>query len=104
MLQITGLDDDRLRGLARDTVRIRSYLEQRFGISTQISEEEARKYFESRREEFTRDGKPMTFEEAAVEARRRAAATRVQGAVSQWLQDLRGRSDVAIVASPAATP
>jgi hypothetical protein len=97
MLQITGLDEDRLRGLARDTVRIRTYLEQRFGISTQISEEEARKYFESRREEFVRDGKTLTFEEAAAEARQRAAATRVQGAVSQWLQDLRSRSDVAIV-------
>ncbi len=82
MLQITGLDEDRLRGLARDTLRIRMYLQQRFGIANQVGEDEARKYFEAHREEFTRNGMPLTFEEAAAEARQRAAATRVQGAVS----------------------
>ena len=102
MLQITGLDEDRLRGLARDTLRIRMYLQQRFGIANQVGEDEARKYFEAHREEFTRNGMPLTFEEAAAEARQRAAATRVQGAVSVWLQDLRMRSDVALVTSPCA--
>ena len=102
MLQITGLDEDRLRGLARDTLRIRNYLQQRFGISAQVGEEEARKYFDAHRDEFTRNGMPLTFEEAAAEARQRAAAARVQGAVTQWLQDLRSRSDVVIVTSPPA--
>ena len=104
MLQITGLDEDRLRGLARDTLRIRMYLQQRFGIANQVGEDEARKYFEAHREEFTRNGMPLTFEEAAAEARQRAAATRVQGAVSLWLQDLRMRSDVALVTSPSGQP
>jgi hypothetical protein len=97
MLQITGLDEDLLRGLARDTLRIRTYLEQRFGIASQVGEEEARKYFDEHRDEFTRNGKPLTFEEASTEARQRAAATRQQGAVTQWLRDLRGRSDVVVV-------
>jgi hypothetical protein len=100
MLQITGLDEDRLRGMARDTLRTRNYLQQRFGVSAQAGEEEARKYFEAHRDEFTRDGKPLTFEEAAAEARQRAAAARVQTAIAQWLQDLRARSDVVIVTSP----
>jgi hypothetical protein len=104
MLQITGLDEDRLRGLARDTLRIRNYLQQRFGISAQVGEEEARKYFDAHRDEFTRNGMPLTFEEAAADARQRAAAARVQGAVSQWLQDLRMRSDVALVTSPSGQP
>ena len=43
-------------------------------------------------------------EEAAAEARQRAAVTRVQGAVSLWLQDLRVRSDVALVTSPSGPP
>jgi hypothetical protein len=104
MLQITGLDEDRLRGLARDTLRTRNYLQQRFGISAQVGEEEARKYFEAHRDEFTRNGMPLTFEEAAADARQRAAGARVQGAVSQWLQDLRMRADVAIVMSPSGQP
>lgn len=104
MLQITGLDEDRLRGLARDTLRTRNYLQQRFGISAQVGEEEARKYFEAHRDEFTRNGMPLTFEEAAADVRQRAAAARLQGAVSQWLQDLRMRADVAIVMSPSEQP
>jgi hypothetical protein len=104
MLQITGLDENRLGGLARDTLRIRNYLQQRFGISAQVSEEEARKYFESHRDEFTSNGMPLTFEEAAAEVRQRAAAARVQGAVAQWLQDLRARSDVVIVTTPSEQP
>ena len=97
MMQITGLDDQRLRGLARDTLRIRMYIQQRFGIANQVGEDDARKYFETHRDEFARGGMPLTFEEAAAEARQRAAAARVQGAVTQWLQDLRTRSDIALV-------
>jgi hypothetical protein len=106
VLRSTGLDETRVRALARDTIRIRDYLEQRFGISTQVSEEEARKYFDERREEFSRDGKPLTFEDVSAEARRRAATSRVQGAVTQWMEDLRARSDVVLVMSttPSAQP
>jgi len=102
ILQITGLDEDRLRGLARDTLRIRNYLQQRFGISAQVGEEEARKYFDAHRDEFTRNGVTATFEEVAAEARQRAATARVQSAITQWLQDLRSRSDVVIVSSPGS--
>jgi hypothetical protein len=101
LMRFAGLDEARVRGLARDTVRIRTYLEQRFGLGSQVGEEEARKYFESHRDEFTRNGKALPFEEVAVEARQRAAAARLQGSVTQWLQDLRARSDVVLVMSPS---
>lgn len=106
VMRATGLDEDRLRGLARDTLRIRSYVQQRFGINVQVGEDEARKYFEEHRDEFTRNGKPLAFEEAAADARQRAAAVRIQGAIAQWLQDLRGRSDVVLVmsTSPSTPP
>ena len=105
VMQATGLDESRVRGLARDTLRIRSYIQQRFGIKAQVGEDEARKYFDEHRDEFTRNGTPLTFEEAAADARQRAAAVRVQSAIAQWLQDLRGRSDVVLVMSASpATP
>ena len=105
LMRVTGLDESRVRGLARDTLRIRSYIQQRFGIKAQVGEDEARKYFDEHRDEFTRNGMPLTFEEAAADARQRAAAVRVQSAIAQWLQDLRGRSDVVIVMSASpATP
>jgi hypothetical protein len=97
-----GLDEDRLRGLARDTLRIRTYLEQRFGLSNQVGEQEARKYYEEHRDEFTRDGVPIPFEQVAAAARQRASAVRLQSAVSLWLQDLRSRSEVVLVATQRA--
>ena len=90
-----GLDEARVRELARDTLRIRTYLDQRFG-TTPVGEDEARKYFEEHRGEFTRNGAPMTFEEAAADARQRASAERLARSVTQWLQDLRARSDVVL--------
>lgn len=97
VMRVTGLDEARVRSLARDTLRIRQYLDQRFGITTQVSEDEARKYFEAHRDEFTRNGQPLSFEEAAADARQRASAERQQKAVAQWLQDLRTRSEVVLV-------
>ena len=42
--------------LARETLRIRAYIAQRFGTSAQVNEDEARKYYEEHPAEFTRDG------------------------------------------------
>jgi hypothetical protein len=97
VMRANGLDEARLRGLARDTLRIRQYLDQRFGLTTQVSEEEARKYFEAHRDQFTRNGAPLTFEQAAAEARQRVVAERQATAATQWLQDLRARSAVVLV-------
>jgi len=97
VMRANGVDEVRLRGLARDTLRIRLYLDQRFGTSTQVTEEDARKYFEEHRDQFTRNGEPLTFEQAAAEARQRASAERQAKAVTQWLQDLRSRSEVVLV-------
>ena len=99
VVRLDDLDEARVRALARDTLRIRQYLDQRFGITTQVSEEEARKYFEAHRDRFTRNGEALTFEQAAAEARQGASAERLGRAVTQWLQDLRARSDVVVVTS-----
>lgn len=100
VLRINGLDEARVRGLARDSIRIRTYLEQRFGLANQVGEDEARKYFDEHPDQFTRGGVPQNFDDVAAEARRRASEARLQGAVAQWLQDLRNRSDVALVTNP----
>ncbi len=97
VMRANGVDEVRLRALARDTLRIRLYLDQRFGTSTQVTEEDARKYFEEHRDQFTRNGEALTFEQAAAEARQRASAERQAKAVTQWLQDLRSRSEVVLV-------
>jgi hypothetical protein len=93
----TGLDDAKLQELARQTLRIRAYTTQRFGTTAQVTEEEARKYFDDHPEQFTRDGARLSFEQAAPAARQRASAERLRATTDQWVRDLRERADVVIV-------
>ena len=103
LLRTTGLDEPRLHQLARDTLRIRAYVAQRFGTSAQVSVDEARKYYEEHPGEFTRDDIRMPFEAAEPVARQRAAAERLRATIDQWIRDLRMRAEVVIVGeSPGA--
>ena len=93
----TGLDEARLREQGRDTIRIQAYLAQRFGTSTQVGDEEVRKYYDAHRDQFMRDGVLMPFQEAEVEARQKTSAERLGLTITQWLRDLRTRSGVVFV-------
>jgi hypothetical protein len=93
----TGLDDEKLRQLARETLRIRAYIAQRFGTTVQATEDEARRYYEEHPDEFTRDGVRMPFEQAEPMARQRASAERSRSTIDQWIRDLRMRAEVVIV-------
>lgn len=44
LMRETGLDEERLRELARDTLRIRAYLRQRFGAAVDPSGEDVRRW------------------------------------------------------------
>jgi hypothetical protein len=95
----TGLDDERLRQLERETLRIRAYIAQRFGTSVQATQDEARRYYEDHPDEFTRNGVSIAFEEAETTARQRASAERLRMTIDQWIRDLRMRAEVVIVGS-----
>jgi hypothetical protein len=97
LISSTGLDEAKLRQLARETLRIRAYIAQRFGTTGQGTEDEARKYYEEHPGEFTRNGVRMPFEEAEPIARQRASAERLRLTIDQWIRDLRARSEVVIV-------
>jgi hypothetical protein len=99
LMTSTGLDEPRLQQLARETLRIRAYIAQRFGTTVQATEDEARKYYEEHPEEFTRDGVRRPFEEAETLARQRASAERLRVTIDQWVRDLRMRAEVVIVGS-----
>ena len=99
LMTSTGLDEARLQQLARETLRTRAYIAQRFGTTVQVTEDEARKYYEEHPAEFTRDGVRMPFEEAEPLARQRASAERRRATIDQWIRDLRMRAEVVIVGS-----
>ena len=93
----TGLDEPKLRQLARETLRIRAYIAQRFGTTVQVTEDEARRYYEEHLDDFTRNGVRIAFEEAEPVARQRAAEERLRSTIEKWVRDLRARSQVVIV-------
>jgi hypothetical protein len=94
LMRATGLDETRLRDIARDTLRIQGYVAQRFGTSRQVGEDEVRRYYDEHQAQFTRNGKVIPFEDAEPEARRLAAAARLRDAIMQWVHDLRMRAEV----------
>jgi hypothetical protein len=94
VMKRTGFDEQRIRELARDSLRIQAYLDQRFGASPQASPQEARDYYDTHREEFTREGVLAPFEQVETAAREAASAERRSRTVTQWLADLRTRGEV----------
>lgn len=100
ILETTGLDDARLRDIARDTLRIDAYLNQRFGPTAQLTEEEVLQYYRMHPDEFTRQGRLMPFAEADDLARERASAERRAATIAQWMRDLRARADIVMPRTP----
>ena len=90
----TGLDERRIRDLARDTLRIRAYVDQRFGTSIQLTDDEVERFYRENPSEFTRDGILIPFEDAAPVARQRVVAARRDAAIAQWVRDLRARAAI----------
>ena len=95
LMATTGTDDERLRDLARDTLRIDGYVDQRFGTAQQVTRDEAAGYYDAHPDEFRRNGVLIPFEEALPAARQRANAERRRSQLDRWLLDLRARTDVA---------
>jgi hypothetical protein len=94
VMQDTGLDDARIRDIARDTLRIQAYLNQRFGTTVQVSDEEVAEYYRAHQTEFTRNGAAIPFVQAEPLARQRAALVRRADTIAQWMSDLRARVEV----------
>jgi len=90
----TGIDEARIREIARENLRIQAYLDQRFGATVQLTEEEVAGYYRIHPEEFTRSGALMPFTEAEPLARERAGAERRAMTIAQWMRDLRGRAEI----------
>lgn len=96
----TGIDDQRLRVLARESLRIQAYLQQRFGTVAQAGLQDARDYYEKHPQEFTRDGKVLPFSQVETAARTAASEERRRASIADWMLGLRARGDVAEVKRP----
>jgi hypothetical protein len=90
----TGLAAVHVRQLARDRLRIQGYIDQRFGVTVPLTDEQVLQYYRAHPEEFTVDGQVVPFDRAQGQARERAGLEQRQRTIDQWLRDLRSRADV----------
>jgi hypothetical protein len=96
LMQSTGLTEQRITDLARDSLRIAGYLDQRFGTTVQVSDEEVAAYYRTHEAEFTKGGVTVPYEDAEPVARQRVSSERRRVIITQWIRDLRSRADVAV--------
>jgi hypothetical protein len=94
----TGIQADHVRLLARDRLRIQGYIDQRFGVTVPLTDEQVLQYYRTHPEEFTANGALVPFDRAQGLARERAGLEQRQRTINQWLRDLRTRANVSIPA------
>jgi hypothetical protein len=93
----TGLSPEQLRGNVRDTIRIQSYIQQRFGGNYEPAEDELARYYRAHEADFTSNGVLTPFDRVRQDVRRRLVAERTDTLVRGWIADLRRRSDVTVL-------
>lgn len=94
-LGLYGFTEVRLRTWVRDDLRTVAYLAQRFASASTPGDQEIRSAYARARDEFDRAG--MTFEQATPVIRERLVTARRAELISDWLSDLRRRTDVVIL-------
>jgi hypothetical protein len=101
-LNQSALTREELRRHLRDTLRIESYLQQRFSTAVQVSDDDAVRYYREHPEDFMRDGQLRPFEEVRDSARTRVIENQRAAFVRQWIDGLRKRGTVQLLYLPAA--
>jgi hypothetical protein len=96
-LAAVGLDDNRVRSIARNDLRLQDYLNQRFAATVPASDEDVLKYYRAHQPEFVRDGIQQPLSAVESEVRTRLDNSRRAELVEEWLRQLRLRADVLIV-------
>jgi len=94
----TGLSSEHVRLLARDRLRIQTYIDGRFGLTVPLTDEQVLQYYRDHPDQFTSGGQVVPFEQAQGLARERAGLEQRRRTITQWLGDLRGRADVSVPA------
>lgn len=98
----TGMSPEALRRFVRDTLRIESYEQQRFGSMVQPADEELLRHYREHPDAFTVGGVRQPFEAVRDEVRARVIESRRVALVREWLDGLRRRGDVVVLYLPVA--
>jgi hypothetical protein len=88
-----GMDEKYLRGVLRQDLRIRAYLDQRFTIPSP-SDDEIGAYYREHPQAFTQNGQAAPLEQVRGEVARAVTNERRQALVSDWIAGLRRRATI----------
>ena len=100
ILRESGMSVDQLRIWARDDLRIRAYLQQRFGNQIVPTDDDVVQFYKSHAADFTRGGTLRPFAEVREEARQALIAERRALLTREWLSGLRRRAEVNVLYLP----
>lgn len=95
-LEMYGFTDARLRAWVRDDLRTQAYLAQRFASASTPTDAEISRAYAAARAEFDRQGR--TFEQATPIIRDQLIAARRAELITDWVSDLRRRTEVVLLA------
>jgi hypothetical protein len=98
----SGITRDELRRYLRDSLRIETYLQQRFPPAVQPSEDEIVRYYREHASEFTVAGGLKPLDDVREAARAGAVRAQREALVRQWVEGLRRRGAVQVLYLPAA--
>jgi hypothetical protein len=97
-LDAIGMSEARLRAWLDNDARIERYLQQRFDVAAQPTDEEVLTYFQSRERDFFVDGQPRPFAAVRADARARLLVERRRLLIDEWVAGLRRRASIAMPA------
>jgi hypothetical protein len=96
LLASVGWTRQTLRRVARDDLRIQTYLDQRFAAAAQPSDAEVSAYYREHQTQFTQNGAVQPLAGVADAIRAQLTADRRAQLIREWVAGLRERVDVAV--------
>ena len=100
-LNSTALSRDELRRFLRDTLRIDTYLQQRFSSALQPSDEDVSRFYREHPDRFTVQGALQPLAEVREQVRAAIIEERRDRLAAEWLEGLRRRGSVQVFYMPA---
>jgi len=100
IFRATGYSNEQLRIYVRDDLRIRAYLQQRFGNALAPTEDEIVQYYRTHQSAFTSGGAVRPFADVRDAARDALIAERRTALLRDWIAGLRRRADVNVLYLP----
>lgn len=99
-LNQSAMSREELRRSVRDTLRIESYLQQRFAPVVQVSDDDLVRYYREHSPEFMVDGRVRSLDDVREIIRGRVIDAQRAGFIQQWLDGLRRRGSVLVLYLP----